>query len=201
MTWTGVYGGLGVGADALTPHFNGTLAGANLDADGLGSADVAGTLVLGYDRQVLPDWVVGVFGLVDFGGNGRRHFTISAPGGTITTELPAVERSWTVGGRAGYLVAPDTLVYALAGYSGTTIQRVSYNLAVASGTIPATEFHGATFGGGFEKLFTQNVSARVEYRHTRLDNVSLAASGFTSANADVGVHAARLVLSYRLPAK
>jgi outer membrane immunogenic protein len=142
-----------------------------------------------------------VFGLFDLGSNGATGLTIAAPGfGAISSDVVAVERSWTVGGRAGYLAAPDTLIYGLAGYTGTTFRAISYNLGFATGTGPTPEFRGVTVGGGFEKLFTNNVSARAEYRHTQLDTLSnLTAPGFTSVNADATVHTVRLILSYRVP--
>ena len=197
--WTGFYGGIGIGGDAITPHIATTTGVTGLGADGLGGANLAGTLMVGYDRQVLPRWVVGAFGLFELGSNGNRKITAGAGGGTISGDIPAVERSWTVGGRGGYLVAPDTLVYALAGYTGTTFHSVTYNVAVITGTAHSPEFHGATVGAGFEKLFTDNVSARLEYRHTQLDTLPFVAPGFDSASASAGVHAVRLILSYRLP--
>ena len=200
--WSGFYGGLGFGADAITPHLNASTAGGiNIDTAGLGGADIGGTAIVGYDRQVLPAWVVGAFGLFDLGSNGGTRLAVGAPGlGAFSTDLAAVERSWTAGGRAGYLAAPDTLVYGLAGYTSATFHPISYNLGFAMGTGPAPEFHGATVGGGFEKLFTNNFSARMEYRHTRLDAVSiLTAPGFTAVNADATVHTVRLILSYRIP--
>ncbi|HLH92236.1 MAG TPA: outer membrane beta-barrel protein [Xanthobacteraceae bacterium] len=200
--WTGFYGGLGLGGDAITPHIDATLGVSGLGDDGLAGADFAGTAMVGYDRQVLPRWVVGAFGLLDLGSNGNRQVSAgSGGGGTISGNIPAVERSWTVGGRAGFLVAPDTLVYALAGYTGTTFHAVTYNLIAAAGTAQSPEFHGATVGAGFEKLFTDNLSARLEYRHTELDTLPVVAPGFDSASASAGVHAVRLIMSYRLPSQ
>jgi len=197
--WTGFYGGLGIGGDAITPHIDTVVGGTGFALDGLGGADFAGTVMVGYDRQVLPRWVVGAFGLFDLGSNGERKFTAGSGGGAISIGIPAVERSWTVGGRAGYLVAPDTLVYALAGYSGITFHALSYNLAVLAGTAQSPEFHGATVGAGFEKMFTDRVSARLEYRRTQLDTLPVVAPGFDSASGSAGVHAVRLIMTFRFP--
>jgi outer membrane immunogenic protein len=203
-TWSGFYAGVGLGGDAITSHVNGGLFGGLVDLDysGLGGVDAGATAMVGYDRQVFTNWVVGAFALFDLGTNGASRFAI-APGTPIgvSTDLPAIERSWTAGVRAGYLLTPDALAYWLAGYTETSFHPVSYNLGVgvAAGTGTTPVFHGLTLGGGFEKLFAPYLSARAEYRHTQLGTVSnLLAPGFTTLTVDGTVHTVRLVLSYRL---
>ncbi|MBR0878439.1 outer membrane beta-barrel protein [Bradyrhizobium liaoningense] len=201
-TWTGVYVGAGIGGDVITPHVAGSFAGVlDFDASGLGGADVGGTFTIGYDRQVAPRWVLGAFGLIDAGTNGGAKVNASGGGVAISSDLAAVKWGWTVGGRVGYLVAPETLVYLLGGYSGTTAQSISYNFLGFPGTAPTREYHGATFGGGFERFFTDSISARAEYRVTHLGARDDLASDFmTSLSAGGTVHTLRGVLAYHLPA-
>ena len=91
----------------------------------------------------------------------------------VSTDLASVDKSWTAGGRLGYLVAPDALIYMLAGYTTTAFNPVSYNvLGQVTGTASLPDFHGITVGGGFEKLIFDNFSARAEYRNTHLETQS-----------------------------
>jgi outer membrane immunogenic protein len=201
-SWTGFYIGAGIGGDAIAPHVSGTIGGAvDFNGAGLGGADVGGTIMVGYDRQIAPQWVIGAFGLVDAATNGGVKFTATAAGaGGISSDLAAVNWSWTAGGRVGYLVAPNTLVYALGGYTGLTLHSVSYDLFGVTGTGPTPQYHGVTFGGGFERYFTNTISARAEYRGTHLETLTnLAAPGWTNLSAGGTVHTLRAILSYRMP--
>ena len=73
---------------------------------------------------------------------------------------------------------------------------------IAMGTGPTPEFHAATVGVGFERLFTSNISTRAEYRYTHLDTLSnLTAPGYASVTAGATVHTVRLMASYRVPTR
>lgn len=201
--WTGFYIGAGFGGDAVAPHVSGTVGVLNMNLAGLGGADVGGTLMAGYDRQIAPRWVAGAFGLVDAATNGGVRFRIAAAAagpGQVASDPASVNWSWTAGGRFGYLLAPNTLVYGLAGYTGVTLRSVSYDLLGITGTGPTPQYYGATFGGGFERYFTDNISARAEYRGTHLQTRdNLTAPGWTNLSAGGTVHTLRGVLSYRIP--
>jgi outer membrane immunogenic protein len=80
---------------------------------------------------------------------------------------------WTIGGRVGYLAAPRTLVYLLAGYTQTEYEvtglsnvkamldqgRDRYNVRGGA------TFDGLTVGGGIEFALTSNIFLGMEYRH------------------------------------
>ena len=68
--------------------------------------------------------------------------------------------------RAGWLVDPTTMLYALAGYTGA---QFSYeNLTDNSFFELKDQFwaNGVTVGGGLEEKLAQNWSVRFEYRYT-----------------------------------
>ena len=65
-------------------------------------------------------------------------------------------------------MAPETLVYLLGGYSGTTAQSISYNFLGFPAPLRRGNITAPTFGGGFERFFTDSISARAEYRVTHL---------------------------------
>jgi outer membrane immunogenic protein len=205
-TWTGIYGGLGLGGDAITTQGSGDaiFGTTTLAEDGLGGGDVAGTATLGFDYQ-MQNWVAGVFGLFDFGGNGNARFAFGfsgfpgGGGGSVSGEASSIDNSWTAGGRIGYLIAPDALVYGLAGYTTTNFHSVTYDLGEIAGTTSASDFHGVTVGGGFEKLITDSLSTRFEYRNTRYDKqIGFSAPGFTNTESQPTVNSVRVLVAYRL---
>ncbi|GLR92045.1 membrane protein [Bradyrhizobium iriomotense] len=202
--WTGVYVGAGIGGDALTPHVAASLPGAvDFNAAGLGGADVGGTFTIGYDRQIAPKWVVGAFGLIDAATNGGAKITATGAGAgtTVTSDLASVKWAWTVGGRVGYLVSPETLVYVLGGYTGSTARSITYSFFGLQSTSPEREYHGATFGGGFERFFSDRISARAEYRMTHVETRDDLTDGviFTNVSAGGTIHTLRGSLVYHLP--
>ncbi|EJU11314.1 hypothetical protein LH128_19636 [Sphingomonas sp. LH128] len=76
------------------------------------------------------------------------------------------EYAFNVGARAGYLVTPETLLYARGGYENL---RASVRRLDAGGArYDKDSFDGWSVGGGVERAITQRVSARVEYRYSDL---------------------------------
>jgi outer membrane immunogenic protein len=73
-----------------------------------------GTVGAGYDWQFNSSWVAGIFADGQFGSI-RGSLQDPVADFTATEKL---EDSWAVGGRIGYLVAPNVLSYVNAGYSG-----------------------------------------------------------------------------------
>jgi outer membrane immunogenic protein len=76
------------------------------------------------------------------------------------------KRSIDLSVRAGYLVTPQTLVYARGGY-------VNQREHTTIDTTPATYYargnqNGWMLGAGVEHALTTNVTARLEYRYTDL---------------------------------
>lgn len=118
--------------------------------------------VLGYDKQY-GKFVVGGEAGLDFGTKD------TVTGGTATAQTTMdPQRSIDLTARAGYLVMPQTLIYARTGY---TNDRVRMTMASATATMRASEDRdGWLVGGGIERGITPKVSARVEYRYADLSN-------------------------------
>jgi outer membrane immunogenic protein len=117
-SWTGFYifGGAGGGAWDASTYTRVTGTGLPLSIHQTQGGDGwFGTVGAGYDWQVNPSWVVGVFADGQFGS---LRGTIQDPtvgwSGTIK-----MQDAWAVGARVGYLIAPNVLSYVNAGYSGS----------------------------------------------------------------------------------
>lgn len=86
----------------------------------------------------------------------------------IYDEQNKLELDWmfSVIGRAGYLAAPNTLLYGLAGwtYGHFTADDLPFN--VGYGQISDFGSHGITVGGGLEQKLSSKWSLRAEYRYT-----------------------------------
>jgi outer membrane immunogenic protein len=76
--------------------------------------------------------------------------------------------TFDVGGRVGYIVADKTLLYARGGYKSVQATVRRYDLARPAGSHET--FDGYSVGGGVERLVTQHVSARLEYRYSDVGN-------------------------------
>jgi outer membrane immunogenic protein len=105
---------------------------------------------LGYDFKVSPSFVIGAEAMV--GGDSGK---IRVDGSTADAG-----RTFGLTARAGVLATPETLVYAKGGW-------VNGRFSFDDGTDRASQNRdGWTLGGGVERMLTQNISARVEYRYS-----------------------------------
>jgi outer membrane immunogenic protein len=180
--WTGIYvnGGVGYGvwaADTTTQFTAGVpvcILCVNQEQGGRGWLGVAG---LGYDYQLMPKIVVGVFG----------DYDISSLKGSIVNQIGVQEgdikqtSAWAAGGRAGWLVTPQILSYVNGGYtsarfSGTTL--VVSTVGVPNGlTTPAFTTNGWFLGGGAEVAIAPGWFWRNEYRYASYSNRTIPEQG------------------------
>src|SRR5262249_19667782 len=109
-----------------------------------------GTVGIGYDWQVGPAWVVGLFA---DGQVGSLRGNVNDPLQQVITKIK-MEDAWAAGVRVGYLIAPNVLSYVNGGYSGShwTGSAIIDGLSGAT-----TGFHTDSFnrngwfvGGGVE---------------------------------------------------
>lgn len=252
-SWSGLTIGVGIGASSLDygigfdanrtmpnqPDFGilsmlGTAA-AHVDTywDGFG------TLQVGYDRLTANRLLVGLFADLDFGGGSETsidasdydplvNYTQGNPtfgpefsfSGTLDTD-----DVWTAGGRLGFLLTPNVLVYGLAGYSELSVKGnfdFGYreaNLPNGGNTIPlpsvgfSDRLHGYVIGGGGEFALAERLSLKLEYRYSQYggktfeENVNFVPAQFSPIMfndtsrveiSDIDQHAVRGVLVFKL---
>jgi outer membrane immunogenic protein len=122
---------------------------------------ITGGIYAGYDRKVADHVVIGVEGGLDFASDDDLHSSLAGNSFTIDPK-----RSFDLTARAGYLTDPSTLVYARGGYTNA---RTENSLVNAAGTATAYDNRdGWLVGGGVERQFMSNASARLEYLYSDL---------------------------------
>jgi outer membrane immunogenic protein len=86
----------------------------------------------------------------------------SLTGRTGTNRFPTFDleagRTINLTGRAGFLITPESLLYARGGWS-----NARFNIVNPAG--PGETRDGWTIGGGYEHVLGRNISARVEYNY------------------------------------
>jgi opacity protein-like surface antigen len=173
--WTGFYGGVQIGGSFSNVRANEYLAGTDIISNSLLDAgqNVYGGIHFGYDWQVRPNWVIGVFSNINGMNDRVRHdfaggFYIGA----------TMDWRGSAQARVGYVAFPNTLFYVHGGlaFGGD-------NLEIDFGG-PETNEHrlttGWTIGGGVEVKLPQNVipigkatSVFLDFSHIRFDTEKL----------------------------
>ncbi len=180
-SWTGFYifGGAGGGIWDADSHTNFLGAPVTIDQR-VGGDGWFGTVGVGYDWQVAPSWVVGLFGDGQFGSlRGTVQDQLFGLTGRIK-----LQDSWAAGVRVGYLVAPNVLSYVNAGYSGShwsgmTLASIFTNVPAGSHT-DSFNRNGWFVGGGVENnLNIFGITApgwfmKTEYRAAYYDRKDIA---------------------------
>jgi outer membrane immunogenic protein len=163
-------------APATAAEFNGPFVGAqvgwqsekmkNTDSSfGVTPVDdkmnsVTGGIYAGYDKRVADRVVIGAEAGLDFASDDETQASV---GGTTYSVDP--KYSFDVTARAGFLATPETLVYARGGYTNA---RVRTSLASLAGVESDSDNQdGWLAGAGVERQIKDNVSARLEYRHSK----------------------------------
>jgi outer membrane immunogenic protein len=145
--WTGFYifGGAGGGLWAGDQNVQTTVGAVPLTIDQRqGGSGWFGTVGIGYDWQVSPTWVVGVFGDGQFGSI-KGSLVDPTVGWTGQQKL---EDSWAAGLRVGVLVAPNVLSYVNGGYSGAHFSSTNF-ISSFSGLSVGTHANGYNRNGWF----------------------------------------------------
>lgn len=161
FTWTGAYvgaqAGYSWGRDRTTEFFtaNGAFTGMQWRYD---ANSAFGGLHGGYNAQ-MGMFVVGAEADVEL-TDARGGFIDPGGRGVVTQKWQASLR-----GRAG-LAFDRLLVYGTGGAAFTTFKYVYTNPFTGQTEGPTTTRTGYTLGVGAEYAFTDNLTARLEYRHT-----------------------------------
>lgn len=207
FTWTGFYIGAqagyawgedehrlfdgGVDVTPFNPFF---ASGNTYDVDG-----VVGGVHAGYNRQ-LGSIVVGLEGDLEAAGiRGDRLWGV--PGNSLSAESE-INLQGSVRARLGYAL-DRTLVYVTGGAAFARFENTYTD--VLAGFEPLVDERNAsewgwTIGAGIEHAFTDNLTARVEYRYTRFDsytNVLDPVPPPITVEQEPDIHAVRVGVSYK----
>jgi outer membrane immunogenic protein len=189
--WTGFYLGGGIGSGAVVHDLTIDVPGVVnvLGFDGVGGEGIFGTVIAGYDHQLFPGIIVGIFADYDFS---NISTDLSVIGSLFNASLEH-KNSWSIGGRAGFLSSPSTLWYGTAGYT-----QANFDLTSSAGSLDIPEFKGYFLGAGVESHMVGNWSLRAEYRFTRFDRETVfSVPGLTDLGLEPSMHTARLALTYK----
>lgn len=192
FNWTGAYvgGQIGYGwadTDADSGPTTGFDQSYSYDSDSL-----IGGFHVGYNLHN-QGFVYGVEADIDF-----ADFDETSVGslGTLTHQT---ELEWmgSIRARVGY-AADRTLFYVTGGWA---FGEVDINKAFVGGGALASYSdirHGWTLGGGVEQAFTNNITARLEYRYTDLGDEDFSSAAVNSIDtSDVVVQSIRAGVSFK----
>jgi outer membrane immunogenic protein len=162
---------------------------------GLGADGVFGTLIAGYDWQVSPSTVFGLF--VDYDFSNASH-SFALPDFLIASSTDH-DSAWAIGARLGWLSSPSTLWYLTGGYtqadfdSSVTIDDVRFSRS--------RTFDGYFAGVGVDtRLAASNWFLRLEYRYSQFDGERLILDDDDTGlghHFEPTIHTARLTLTYK----
>lgn len=195
-TFTDLDGGFEAGVSGFGSYANaGTEFGGNA-----GIPNFFGSVGVGYDFQVAPQFVIGILADYDFSSSNKASvgsgagfdasvnlgfFSVPAGGGVGGEVTAEAGDTWSVGGRLGFLATKKTLIYALGGYTeaqyslkgsfggGVYIDGIGIDVgpyAISSGN---SWRRGWFIGGGMETLLTDSLSLKLEYRYAQYDGGSI----------------------------
>lgn len=197
--WTGCYVGAGGGYTTATTDTKISQGPFAIDVDSLGYAGGSYSALGGCDLQVNAKVVLGAWAEWTKADANFDVTVTGAPGSIVHTGL---DTSWAVGGRAGYLIAPNALLYALAGYTQADTKDVSFP-AFGPGTpaLSVPTLDGYVIGAGSEFSLGNGFFLQAVYEFARYDgaNIPLGAGvGAPVLSLDSDVQTARLGLTYKL---
>ena len=139
---------------------------------------------VGYDYQ-FGTWVVGIEAeLSDSSTSKERTFSANRPSPPVIPPIVTPVNvtvdtdtggDFYIGGRAGFLVTPQTLLYVKGGYSN---HRIAVDGTGTEGTTPFTfddsiKVDGFRLGVGGEYQFNEMFYGKLEYRYTNYNNGEL----------------------------
>lgn len=179
-SWSGIYFGVGggFGYDHSKDNYADT-TGVSSSNDEFANGGLI-SLIYGIDRQIGDRFVIGAFADVSISDLERGDDSIH--------NALTIDRSWAVGGRAGYLVTDRTMIYATAGYTQAHFDNDGWWDIDVNGTgttLPGRR--GATFdgyfvGGGIETRLNGNFFLRGEARYSDFSGIATNAGSFAGTD-------------------
>jgi opacity protein-like surface antigen len=120
--------------------------------------------MLGFDRQVRERYVVGLFTEFDW-----SSIELSYEDTVLGLQTFTMDRTFSVGGRAGFLLTQTSLLYLTAGYSWSHGKSDGYfdiDDGVFYPGVTSLNLSGPFVGIGMETQLNQSFSLRGEVRYT-----------------------------------
>jgi outer membrane immunogenic protein len=205
-SWSGFYIGAGVGGGAFLhdTSVSDPIFDEKLFSFGGGGDGVLGTVIVGWDWQLGPKTVFGVFADYDFFDLSSRNSDFNG----FFNHSSSHDSAWSVGVRLGVLSSPSTLWYLTGGYTQLELDHSMNHSIDFFGIDNLTvsrdrQLDGWFVGAGVDtRLAASNWFLRLEYRYTDFDTGRLRISdeeGFDllQVDTDVVAHTARLTLTYK----
>ncbi len=199
-SWTGPYLGFGAGYSVAqkeeTFPFPGEASALNNPVSNDGGFISA---TVGYDYQIRPQFVIGAFADADM-SNLRYNDKITVSGTELYGSHGGFKNILMVGGRLGYLTAPDTLLFVSGGYANAGMEETTASLVGTSAILyDAKRISGAFIGAGVETKIWDSLSLKAEYRYIDLgsENLPLFATPGLSAHIDPDIQTGRLSINWR----
>jgi outer membrane immunogenic protein len=227
--WQGAYLGVQAGAGIMITDVSGeifsvggtdpiSLAAMITEQNGLGDAGLIYGGQIGYDHMLGKKFLVGVQ-LSGSWGTLKANSTniVQTVSNDIVisgSELEVENTSrYAASLRAGALVNPNTLLYAIGGYSRGKFEA-AFSAVIAGTDLPASTGGSASVnenisgwhaGFGLETKLTDNVSLSIEYRFNKYDTASIieqfnvgdASAVYVNSDITPTVHTATLGLNYK----
>lgn len=195
-SWSGCYGGgmvgYGVSKDKTSLAVNGVDV---VTIDGLGASGALGGVKAGCDVQ-MGKVVAGLFGEAVWHDN---KFSVSSPLGGGLEGHVALDMTWAVGGRLGYLLNTETLVYLMAGYTQASFGDMSASAGGNQiGAVSVPKADGLMAGIGAEIALTNKLGLDLSYTFSALNRVNVPIVTGVGIGFEPVVHQVRAGLVYHL---
>ena len=154
--YVGAHVGYGFGVAKTSSEF--------LETDFMGGRGFIGGLLGGYNYMVTPRTLIGIEGDAGWSNIAHNDSVQDAAGDVFTLKVEQ-KQAYSVRGRLGYLLAPETLLYGTAGWAWS-----QFNYALTFTGFPSESdtrwFNGPQIGGGIETIISPGWRARLEYLQT-----------------------------------
>jgi outer membrane immunogenic protein len=202
-SWSGFYLGAGIGGTAVVHDVTARdlITGDRLFQFDGGDSGVLGTVILGWDWQLGPKTVLGVFADFDWVDLATRHRVID---GDPFRHSADHDNAWAIGARFGWLTSPSVLWYLTGGYTQLQVDHSARFLDADALTRSRDRWLDGFFvGAGVDtRLAASNWFLRLEYRFSDFDTsrLRLRDEGLGEdirVNNDIEAHSARLTLTYK----
>jgi outer membrane immunogenic protein len=186
FSWQGFYAGADIGAGFGVARTRVPLGVDTLDTDFFGGRGFIGGALAGYNVIVMPRTLLGIEGDANWSDVAHADSVQDALGDVFHVRI-AQKQAYSLRARLGYLLAPETLLYATGGWSWSQFSFALDYTGLGSDS-DMRWFNGPQVGVGIETVVAPGWIARLEYLHSFYNNGtfdSAIVSGFFGGNIEV----------------